>query len=447
MVGKDYLLSEEAVPAIITSQGQVLECLNSELKNLNLIARSIPLQALSRWHPEDIKNFVEAVEDGAIPQVNLAAVFQEIRETFKDYVYFKTPQIYDFISVYIIAKYFYQLFPAFPLLIFFGPKQSGKSLNLQLMEHLAFNALLVTDPTPAVIYRAIEELGPTLLLDEIESLASRREYAGSFMSILRSSYKRIDVPRMEEKKDGGYILRFFQAFGPKVIATIQGIEDVLANRSIIINLVRRNPEDTHLYKDSDPALEKDKWRYLRNQLYLLIMTRWQELNDLIDPTMEETKKKLFNRELELWTPFLSVANWIDQSRNDQDRTLFTALLNMALEKSEQRKSQDNETNHTVMVLQALLQLTKNSKDEPWYSSYEIKEQIEKFFAEPQGWINEVWIGRLMNQIGITKTKRKKCTSEFIGEKRLTHYWIAPIWLEDYCERYEVEATDEGEESK
>lgn len=435
---KHIVFFEEAMPFIITSQGQVLECLNSELKNLNLTARTIPSQALNRWHPKDIKHFVEAVENEAVPQVDLNFIFQEIRKTFKDYLYFKTPEIYDFIGVYVIATYFYQLFPAFPLLVLFGPKQSGKSLNLQLMEHLAFNALLVTDPTPAVIYRTIEELGPTLLLDEIESLGSRREYAGSFMSILRASYKRIDVPRMEERKDGGYKLRFFQAFGPKVIATIQGIEDVLANRSIIINLVRRRSEDTHLYKDSDPALEKEKWRHLRNQLYLLLMTRWQELDAQIKPTMEKVKKKLFNRELELWTPFLSIANWIDQSRNDQDRTIFTSLLEMALEKSEERKLQDREINHTVLLLQALLDLVKPDSEPEYYSNLAIREKLEQFFAEPQGWMNETWIGRLMARIGITDTCRITKETDFMGQKKLTHYKMDPAWLQDYCERYGVD---------
>ncbi len=424
-------------PTLITSRGIARECCDFELEKLGLRARTVPSQAMSRWHPMDVRKYVRSMSEGLRPAVMLPRLFDDIRASFADYVYFESPVLYDFMSVYVISTYFYQLFQAFPLLVFLGPKQSGKSLNLQILEHLAFNAMLITDPTPAVIYRAIEELSPTLLLDEIESLASRKEYAGSFMSILRASYKRIDVPRMEEKKEGGFKLKLFHAFGPKVISTIQGVEDVLANRSIIINLIRRRSEDTPFYKNTDPAMEEEKWRELRNQLYLLILTRWKELDALIIPTMRELEHTVTNRELELWTPILSIANWIDRQREDRNRSLFTRLLDMIQEKIKERKLIEKEANQTVLVLQALRALMKDEGEPKWISNYEIKEQLEKFYSEPQGWMNETWIGKLMTQIGVTKSSRRIFKSEFIGEKRLAHYRIDPEWLKDYCERYGV----------
>jgi len=442
--GENVDFKEETVPAFITSFGQLLECSDEELTKFNLTARTIPSQALKRWHPHDVAEYIESMKKDVQPAVDLSHIYNEIRSSFTSYVYFEKPVIYDFMSVYVIATYFHPLFQAFPLLVLYGPTESGKSLTMQIIEYLAFNAVMITDPTPAVIFRTIEELCPTMLMDEIEGLASRRDYASSIMSILRASYKRIDVPRMEEKPGGGFRLKLYCCYSPKVIGTIQGVENVLANRSVIINLVRSRQEDGAKFEKTDPSLKEEHWRQLRNYLYLLVMTRWQELEAMIEPTIEELEGDLTNRQLELWTPFLSVASWIDQNNRDGDRSLFTRLLDMAQQKLSERRMIDREGNQTLMVLQALLQLVKKPKDKPWYSTHEIKEQLEKFYSEPQGWINEVWIGRIMNQIGIVKSRRKPYKTEFIGEKKLTHYWIDPEWLKDYCERYGVEITEHEE---
>lgn len=444
-IGGELIYVHERSPLIVTSRGDVLEANEVSLSKLGLFARTLPSQALRRWHPRDVKDFSDRVKSGTIIPPETHKVFGEIRAAFTSYVYYDEPVIYDFISTYIIATYFYPLFQAFPLLVLYGPKQSGKTLTLQMIEHLAFNAMLLTDPTPAIIFRSIEELGPTLLLDEIESLANRRDYSGSIMSMLRASYKRIDVPRMEERPEGGFKLRLFSCYGPKVIGTIQGVEDVLANRSIILVMLRRKPEDEKLFTRTDPALEEDRWWKLRNKLYLLIMTRWEELNGLIKQTIKELEGKLSNRELELWTPILSIANWIDQSLKNEKKLLFDGLLEMALAKSDERKMQDKETNQTVMVLQALLALFQEERESNWVSSLEIREQLEKFYSEPQGWMNETWIGRLMSRIGITRTCRIKRPTEFIGEKRLTHYYINPEWLKDYCDRYGADLSEPDDE--
>lgn len=440
-LGDDFIFRKFKEPVIVTSMGEALKCDSSNLSKLHLTARTVPSYAPDRWHPQDVQRYITSMKNDISPAPHLSSVFDLIRASFMDYVYFEKSIFYDFMSVYIIATYFYPLFQAFPLLVLYGPTESGKSLTMQIIEHLAFNAMMVTDPTPATLFRVIEELGPTMLMDEIEGLASRRDYASSIMSILRASYKPIDVPRMEEKTKGVFRLRLFCCYGPKVIGTIQGIENVLSNRSVIINLMRRRPEDDNKFKTTDPDLEHDLWRQLRNALYLLVMTRWQELNSLIPSTIKELEGILANRQLELWTPFLSIANWIDQSREDRGRALFSSLLEMAHEKSKERQMIDREANQTLMVLQAILQMVKPDSKAEWHSSLAIKEQLDKFFTEPQPWINETWIGRMMTQIGITKRRRRNVKSEFLGEKTLTHYWIDPGWLKDYCDRYGVDMDD------
>lgn len=430
-------------PVIISSKGQIFECSITELGKHGWTARTIPQQALQRWHPEDVAKFIMETNNGTLKLPNINSIFKEVRSVYTDYVHLEKPVYYDFLAIWDIGTYFHQLFEAFARLGLIAPPDSAKTLVLQLLEYTAFNGMMVVDPTEAVIFRSIEEFSPTLILDEMEGLAKRKNYASGIMTLMRAGYKKIFVARMEEnKREGGYRLRLHNCFSPIGVAAIEGMEGVMATRFIRVPLKRRSKEEGKNYKNTDPKLEEARFRQLRNLLYRLLMTRWQELDDLITPTIKKLEGILSNRQLELWTPFLSIAHWIDREREDEGRKLSGGLLEMALEATRERESADREGNQTLMVLQALLQLVKPDDGPKWRNTFEIKDKLDEFFTTPQNWMNDVWVGRLMSQMGITERARKECETD-LGKKRLMHYKIDPAWLRDYAMRYGVDLEDWG----
>jgi len=60
------------------------------------------------------------------------------------------------IALWSAGTYLFPAFPAYPYLQLAGEKGSGKSKVQDVLSCVAFNALQVVDPSPAVIYRLID---------------------------------------------------------------------------------------------------------------------------------------------------------------------------------------------------------------------------------------------------------------------------------------------------
>lgn len=113
-----------------------------------------------------------------------------------------------------------------------GP-QSGKSLLIDLLEPLVRNPERAADMTAAVMFTLIEEVSPTLFIDELDTVnwdSSSEVRRG----VLNGGYKR-----------GGYVWRKegrepvkFNTFGAKLLAGINNgkLPDTIATRSIFINM-------------------------------------------------------------------------------------------------------------------------------------------------------------------------------------------------------------------
>src|SRR5713101_6259868 len=77
-------------------------------------------------------------------------------------------------------------------------KQSGKTRVLEITRVLANNALSMVNPSPASLFRLIEQEHPTLLIDEIDRLFESKDIS-AITSILDCGFERgPKVPRVGE---------------------------------------------------------------------------------------------------------------------------------------------------------------------------------------------------------------------------------------------------------
>jgi hypothetical protein len=118
-------------------------------------------------------------------------------------------------------------------------KQSGKTRLIEVLEVLVRNPMRATDMSPSVLFRAIETMTPTILLDEVDAIwsGSRNE---ELRGTLNGGYK-----------VGGHVWRTesleprkFGTFAPKLLAGIDNglLPDTIRDRSIPITL-HRKPKD------------------------------------------------------------------------------------------------------------------------------------------------------------------------------------------------------------
>jgi hypothetical protein len=143
-----------------------------------------------RWSDDDVSEFLAG--SGEVPRISdaLALMMHELDSALE----LPRPELRAVIATWSVATYFHPLFLTFPRLALSGERESGKSKVLTILQATAWNALLMLNPTPAVLFRLVHEHKPTLLLDEVEGLA--KDDAREVLAIVNSGYKAgATVPR------------------------------------------------------------------------------------------------------------------------------------------------------------------------------------------------------------------------------------------------------------
>lgn len=127
-----------------------------------------------------------------------------------------------------------------PILSLISPeKRCGKTRTLSVLSRLVPRPLPTSNITPAALFRSIEVGSPTLLIDEAETFLGERE---ELRGVLNSGHYR----------DGAFVVRTtgddheprcFSTWAAKALALIGRLPDTLTDRSIVIPMRRRAPDE------------------------------------------------------------------------------------------------------------------------------------------------------------------------------------------------------------
>lgn len=185
---------------------------------------------------------IETVEAWPDP-VDGASLAEEIRDRLNTHVIFGSSHDADATTLWIFGSFLMDTWRLWPRLLVTSPtKACGKSTLLEVIDAMAHRGLITSNASAAVIFRAIEAWGPTLLLDEADTWLRQNEEAAG---ILNSGHTRrtARVLRVQEV-DGEHVPVAFSTWCPMVIAGIGAQRDTLMSRSIIISLRRKLPSET-----------------------------------------------------------------------------------------------------------------------------------------------------------------------------------------------------------
>src|SRR5213594_3646316 len=172
----------------------------------------------------------------------------------------------EIVALWIVHTYAYELRRVSTYIGIESPiHRCGKTTLMTLISELVNRPEPAANISSAVLYRAIEELRPTLLIDEADTLLpSNPELRG----ILNSGYTRemAYVLRLTNEPlydpETGYPvstgrsrLARYSCFGPKAIAQIGHLPRTLADRCIVMRLERKLPEERcQSFQDLDKAM-------------------------------------------------------------------------------------------------------------------------------------------------------------------------------------------------
>jgi Protein of unknown function (DUF3631) len=194
-------------------------------------------------------------------------------------------------------------------------KRSGKSRLLEVVELVVATPLPTSSISVAALYRAIDKLTPTLLLDEADGVFGKRDgpEREDLRRLLNAGWRRGAVAR----RMGGArmtTLEEFPVFCAKAFAGIGDyLPDTLADRAVWIRLERRT---------RDEPVE----RFRRREAVPEGETLRDRLADRLEPQLDELRaarpslpEELDDRAWDFWEPLLAIAelaggDWPERAR-------------------------------------------------------------------------------------------------------------------------------------
>jgi hypothetical protein len=200
-------------------------------------------------------------------------------------------------------------------------KRCGKTRNLQILDCLVRRPLHTANITIGALTRVIDQYAPTLLIDEADTIfvnGGKAELRG----ILNAGLYRSNAFVLR-CVGGRKQPRICSVWSPKALALIGRLPDILEDRSIVIPMRRRNPEEhvdllyvERLFVELE-AVRRKAVRWAPDHLGKL---------GNIAPRLPEG---LHDRAQDLWRPLFAIAEEAGGDWPDRARRAATELSGLA----------------------------------------------------------------------------------------------------------------------
>lgn len=187
-------------------------------------------------------------------------------------------------------------------------RRCGKTSTLAAIEPLVFYPEVASDITAAGLYRACNQRPrPTLMIDEADQFINRAGHP--IVVVINAGHSR--AASKVKRVIGGKLVSF-DAFGPKLISAIGELPTTIADRSIIVTLLRKHRHDT--VEKYVPA-DNDEATALRAQIEAFVMDH-AEAAKRAKPAMPDLPN---DRAVDNWRPLFAVAScagpqWLENAR-------------------------------------------------------------------------------------------------------------------------------------
>jgi len=295
-----------------------------------------------RWDVHDCKRWVEEKEKS-----DPCELYKLHDETTRKYLEFASEFEYVKFNLWDIATYHFELFDAFPYNDFIGTKRAGKTKSLEFQKLVCYNAIMSPDMSSSALFRIIEGLGATILLDESEEFKNKKnDQAQAVRNLLMQGFlKDQHAVRNETSKDRNFTPTQFNLFSPKSLAHINAFDDVLEDRCI--EQIQRRALDEKI-RNTWCTIKDPSFQIMRNKCYRLFLDYADEISDLIEEARSELN--VSGRELQLWTSIMTFAIFFEKHGI---KGLVHAIKRNVAHSSESRQLSDEQESRDLKVLNYL----------------------------------------------------------------------------------------------
>ena len=300
---------------IITQDGQVIPCTESELAKRGILLAAAPMwneKKGNRISGKVLDSFIKSKGKRPAPWT-LKQWLDFVVEQLKEVIDYEDERIFYYTALWMFGTYCHRVFESFSYKFFHGPTSTGKTRSLEVLERTSFNAILSPNMSPSSLFRSVESMACTLLMDETERMKDK-EGSADIRQLILSGYKiGASVTRSEPIADGGFKVVEYSTYSPKAFANISGLDDVMGNRTIPI-LMRRSKIKHVLTAKLTTRKRKRYWQDIRDHAYLLVYKHWRTVCELIEKQADtEVVEDIDGRPLELWHSIFVLAEMFEDN--------------------------------------------------------------------------------------------------------------------------------------
>ncbi|MGW5659463.1 DUF3631 domain-containing protein [Streptomyces sp. NPDC003758] len=243
-----------------------------------------------------------------------AQLLDELRAAIARYVILPSSEALTAVTLWVAATHIQPALQHAPRLAVVGPaKRCGKSRLLDVLTETVREPLITVNTSPAVVFRAIGDDPPTLLVDEADTIfgsIKAAEKNEELRGLLNAGHQRnrpaLRISGPEHKPQA------FPTFAMAALAGIGDLPDTVMDRAVVIRMQRRKPgervEQFRSRRDI-PALHA-----LRDRLTAWLRPLMDTAADLVPPMPVQ------DRAADTWEPLVIVAElaggtWPERARS------------------------------------------------------------------------------------------------------------------------------------
>lgn len=311
--------------------------LDSEIMKLRLLKEKADKNASDACGFEEVMPWEESV-DGAL-------LFAELVSVFKTYLSLQAYQA-ETLALWAIFSHCIDAGNIAPKLLIYSPeKRCGKTTLLDVLMNLVWKALPASNISPAATFRAIESIGGTIMIDEADTFIKDNP---ELQGIINSGHRK-SLAYTLRCEGNDFTPKKFSTWAPTVIAMIGKPKDTILDRSILIEMKRKRPDE-------------DVKRFIHHKqeagLHILArkICRWADDHfDALSAADPLIPGGLHDRAADNWRPLLAIADQMGEEIAKKARIAAKSL-------STQEEDEDHASASNILLSDIRDYFETNSQD-------------------------------------------------------------------------------------
>lgn len=321
---------------------------------------------------------------------------------------------------FALHTWVYEAFQAVPYLRLRGLPGTGKSRGLETIGALCYRGLKATSATGPSLFRAIEVIGGTLLLDEADF--QKTGVGAEIAKILNAGYQRNSPILRTGGSDGNFEPQAFDAFGPKILSGRREFDDK-ATESRCLSYLPTATKNPAIPTQLPPAFNVEA-QALQDELL-----SWRLANlATVDTDTADVPDSLTGRPRQIMTPLYAVVAMMERPNR------YRAALESFAAKRIAEQAEINAESAEAKLVEAYVSYAQR-RERPTVGR--LASDVQRGDYEAFRWLTPRKAGALLREMGFDKGKTNTGYVASIDDARLAQL----------CERFGLTFTPDVHEDK